>query len=478
MDTASIQFVGFGIAVTILVNLRRGPMWRSIILLIASLVFIFLLAPNPTALLPLMGFLVLGYVSIFALQRGFSRFMVACVIAVILGYAWLKRYTFLPSATFLSRPYLVLGLSYIFFRVLHLIIETGEDAEPRRITPFFYLTYVINFTTFICGPIERYDDFARDQFAINPLALGPRVIGSQIERILRGFVKVNIAAMLLFSAHQDAIAALSQPLPLSLKAFAAFKTAVLYPFFLYCNFSGYIDIVLAFARLMRLRLPENFDRPFSATSFIDFWSRWHITLSVWLKTYVYNPLLMTLMRRVSSKKIMPYLGVFSFFVTFFLVGVWHGRTSEFMVFGLLQGGGVAVNKLWQIWLGNLLGRNRYKSLCMSYVYLSLSRGLTFTWFAFTLFWFWSSWIQLNTMATSLSPIQWLDVWLGVWTASTIVLAAWESLRDLILRPSNADGPWMQGRYARTIYASAFALLAFVFSLLLSHPAPDLVYKAF
>ena len=62
---------------------------------------------------------------------------------------------------------------------------------------------------------------------------------------------------------------------------------------------------------MRVRLPENFDRPFSASSFIDFWNRWHITLSTWLKTYVYNPLLISLMRCFTSPTIEPVLGVFS-----------------------------------------------------------------------------------------------------------------------------------------------------------------------
>jgi D-alanyl-lipoteichoic acid acyltransferase DltB (MBOAT superfamily) len=89
--------------------------------------------------------------------------------------------------------------------------------------------------------------------------------------------------------------------------FAAAKVAVAYPFFLYSNFSGYIDIVIviviALSRLMRVRLPENFDRPFSASSFLDFWSRWRITLSSWLKTYIYNPLLVALISRFSSVRI-------------------------------------------------------------------------------------------------------------------------------------------------------------------------------
>src|SRR6202041_3957488 len=182
----------------------------------------------------------------------------------------------------------------------------------------------LNFTTLGSGPIQLYYEFARDQFASEAIPLGPRVVGLQLARIVCGFFKVNVLSVLLQAVQEDALAQMQQPFPLSLKLSAAFRLAVVYPFFLYCNFSGYIDIVIAMARLMRVRLPENFDRPFAASSFLDFWNRWHITLSVWLKTYVYNPLLMALMRRNSSSALEPFLGVFCFFVTFFLVGVWHG----------------------------------------------------------------------------------------------------------------------------------------------------------
>ena len=318
----------------------------------------------------------------------------------------------------------------------------------------------------------------RDQFAQEPIDLGPRILGLQVERIIRGFFKVNVLAALLYAVHEDGLAKLSQPLPMSLKLLAALQLSIVYPFFLYANFSGYIDIVIALARLMRVRLPENFDRPFSSASFIDFWNRWHITLSTWLKTYVYNPLLIVLMRRISSLSLQPYLGVLCFFVTFFLVGIWHGRTSEFVLFGLLQGGGVAINKLWQLILTRAAGRKRYKALAANSAYTAMARGLTFTWFAFTLFWFWASWSQLDTIFTALSPAQWSMAWLAIWLLAAAVLAAWEWLRAALLSIKSMDGPVLTSRYARMVYSSALGFIAFVVTVLLSQPAPDVVYKAF
>jgi len=473
MDSASFQFVLFGLAAALISNFSRSRVWRSVVLLVVSIVFLGLLAHNPIVFLPLIGFLLLGYAGLLLIERGWSRSIVWSIV-----YIWLKKYTFLPESIFLHSPYFTLGLSYILFRVLHLLIETGDGDEKQHIGLGAYLLYTLNFTTLVSGPIQRYDDFARDQFASQPIVLGPRTIGLQLERIVRGFFKVNVLALLLHAVQEDALAQMSQPLPLTHKMFSAFRMAVVYPFFLYANFSGYIDIVIALARLMRVRLPENFDRPFSASSFLDFWSRWHITLSTWLKTYVYNPLLMALMRRISSIRLEPFLGVFCFFVTFFLVGIWHGRTSEFVLFGALQGGGISINKLWQLGLAQALGRKGYKALAKNPIYVAFGRGLTFSWFAFSLFWFWANWKQIDKVFAALGIADWLLVWLAIWLCATVVLAFWEVLRAALLSIKTAEGPVLLSRYARVVYASALGLAAVVMTVLLNQPAPDIVYKAF
>jgi alginate O-acetyltransferase complex protein AlgI len=478
MDTASFQFVVFGLAAALVSNFSCSRLWRSIVLMLASLLFLGLLAHTWIVLLPLTGFLLLGYGGLVLLERGWSRFKVWSVLAVLLVYTWLKKYTFLPQDIFIHVPYFTVGLSYILFRVLHLLMEAGDNKEKKRAGLGPYLLYTLNFTTFISGPIQRYDEFARDQFAEPPIALDASFTALQLERVVRGFFKVNVLAMLLDAYQQDSLAQMNPLFPVSLRVFAAFKLAVLYPLFLYSNFSGYIDIVIAIARLMRVRLPENFDRPFSASSFIDFWNRWHITLSMWLKTYVYNPLLVALMRRFSSVALQPLLGVFCFFVTFFLIGVWHGRTSEFLVYGVLLGAGTSINKLWQIGLTKALGRKGYKALTCQPVYISLGRGLTFSWFALSLFLLWADWSQIYKVLFAISHMQWIGVWLTVWIFSTIVLAVWEVLRSAVLSISTNEGPIFTSRYARIAYASALGLIALATTVLLSQPAPGIVYKAF
>jgi D-alanyl-lipoteichoic acid acyltransferase DltB (MBOAT superfamily) len=478
MDSASFQFVLYGLAAALVSNFSRSRVWRSVVLMFASIVFLGLLAHNPIVFLPLAGFLLMSYLGLVMIERGWPRSTVSSILLVIIVYVWLKKYTFLPEGIFLHSPYFTLGLSYIFFRVLHLLIESGDSSEKRHIGLGAYLLYTLNFTTLVSGPIQRYDEFARDQFADEPIVLGPRTVGLQLERIVRGFFKVGVLALLLHAVQEDALAQMSQPLPLPQKLFSAFRLAVVYPFFLYANFSGYIDIVIALARLMRVRLPENFDRPFSASSFLDFWNRWHITLSTWLKTYVYNPLLLALMRRISLPAMAPFLGVFCFFVTFFLVGIWHGRTSEFVFFGVLQGGGISINKLWQLGLARGLGRKGYKALAKNPIYVAFGRGLTFSWFAFSLFWFWANWKQIDKVFTAIGVVQWLVVWLAIWLCATVVLALWEFVRGALLSIKTSEGPVLTSRYARVVYATALGLAAFVMTVLLNQPAPDIVYKAF
>ncbi len=479
MDSASFSFLFFGLAVAVAINLNRGRVWRSTVMTVASLYFLYALEKNPLAYLPLVGFLALGYLAIQCHRRGWLRVPTVGIVAVLVAYVWLKKYTFFPEAILLHSVYFTLGLSYVFFRVMHLVIESGDGGEmASRIGVFEYLLYTLNFTTFISGPIQRYEEFARDQFAAVPVELDVATVGLQLERLVRGFFKVNVLAMFFDILRQDALLYLTHPASAQQRLESGFTLMAVYPLFLYCNFSGYIDVVIALARLMRLRLPENFDRPFSATSFIDFWSRWHITLSTWFKDYVYNPLMLALVRRVESISLQPYLAVLAFFVTFFLVGLWHGRTSEFLFYGLLQGGGVSVNKLWQVVMAQALGRKRYKALAAHALYRTLARGLTFSWFAFTLLWFWSDWAGIRSIESSLAVGQWMAIWAAIWLASSVLLGVWEWMRSGLLALRVMGEPILTTRYARVVYASALGTAAIFITLLLNSPAPGIVYKVF
>ena len=207
-------------------------------------------------------------------------------------------------------------MSYVFFRVLHLVIDAYQESLPDRIGILAYVSYALNFTSFVSGPIQFYPEYRRTEIE-RPATLNAATASAAIVRIVTGFFKVSVISPVLFFAHERSLAALlTAPLrPLSASGTLAAVVAV-FPLYLYANFSGYMDFVIGVARFLRLELPENFDRPFAAQGFIDFWSRWHMTLSNWLKTYVYSPLLLALMHRYPSPRVGPLLGVAVYFVTF------------------------------------------------------------------------------------------------------------------------------------------------------------------
>ncbi len=145
---------------------------------------------------------------------------------------------------------------------------------------------------------------------------------------------------------------------------------------------------------------------------------------------------------------------------------------------MLTGGGISTNKLWQLGLARAMGRKSYNSLANNLVYMAFGRGLTFSWFAFTLFWFWADWTQIDQVFAALGFARWLAVWLAVLLFATTVLTMWEWLRAALLSIATSSGPVLTSRYARVVYASALGLAALIITVLLNQPAPEIVYKAF
>jgi alginate O-acetyltransferase complex protein AlgI len=479
MNIASLNFLAFAAVAAIFYNVGRALWWRQLVLLVANLCFLATFSLDIAAYLPMIGFLAAGFAAVRALQTGRAAHLFWLLLAVMIGvFFWLKQYSFLPTSIFIAAPYVTIGLSYMFFRVIHLIIDAHSDNLPSTVEPIGYLNYVVNFTSLVSGPIQRYQDFAAMQLLPSRPELTLIVAGRAVERVIVGFFKVIIVAAILSTVHLRSLATLSADQPLAERAATALIVTASYTFYLYFNFSGYTDIVIGIARFLRLVLPENFNRPFSATSFLDLWSRWHITLSGWLKTYVYNPLVMSLMGRFPSPSAEPFLGVVGFFVTFFLIGLWHGQTPVFAVYGVLLGLGVSGNKLYQIAMTNALGRKAYRALTSNPLYEALARGLTFTWFTTSLICFWATGDQIRAMMASLRGGGAVVMYVMMIPLATIALAVVETGHGLALGVRIADRPVVLSRYVRTVWATAIAAIVIAVVTLLAAPAPDIVYKNF
>jgi D-alanyl-lipoteichoic acid acyltransferase DltB (MBOAT superfamily) len=427
----------------------------------------------------LAAFLLLGFLGIKAAQKPVSRTMfVLLIIAVLAVFVWLKKYAFLPSGSFLRFSYTTIGMSYILFRVLHVMIDAHAGNLPAKITPISYLNYTLSFVTLVSGPIQRYEDYAETQLAPTRAPLTIFTVGEGLHRIAVGIFKISVLSWIFSLLQKEALRALPESPLLQTKVLLGAAVAILYPLYLYSNFSGYTDIVLGIGRFFRFTLPENFDRPFAADNIMKFWNRWHMTLTSWLKTYVFNPLLLASMRRISSPAWEPFLVVPPLFVTFFLIGLWHGQTSEFLMFGFLHGFGVGLNQLYQILLEKRLGAASYRAFTSNPFYVGVCRGLTFTWFAFTLFWFWSNWTQIGEIARSLGPAGVPLSLLVILVGATLMLSLYEVLRDQALAIRWNGSPALLSRYSRIVCDTGLVVVSLVVMVLLNAPAPEIVYKAF
>jgi alginate O-acetyltransferase complex protein AlgI len=475
MSVPSLHFLLFALVAAVLFRLSSSRSWRMAVLLVTNLgFFATFISTSPVACLPFALFLLLGYVG---MHRQHNRALGWLLVgAVVVMFFWLKKYTFVPGPLLLSFPYLTIGLSYVFFRVLHLVIDAQQDALPKRPGIVSYLNYTLNFTSLTSGPIQRYEDY--HAFELAPEPMDPTSLGRSVERVVVGLFKVFIMSAALSAVQQHLIDQLPAAGSFVERWADGIEIVAIYPIYLYFNFSGYVDVVIGVASWFGLVLPENFNRPFQAENFLIFWTRWHITLSNWLKTYVYQPLLMSLMSRFPAKRYESTFVIFALFVTFFLVGAWHGQTTAFLFYGVLQGLGIGLNRLYQLAMQGRLGKKRFRELSANWIYKSCARGLTFTWFSFTLLWFWADWPQLAQFYRSLGAGAVAFGALGLFVGATICLAVWVALFNFALSIQWFGRPVLMSRYTRVMWDTALVAIFVGATFLLNAPTPPIVYKNF
>lgn len=263
-----------------------------------------------------------------------------------------------------------------------------------------------------------------------------------------------------------------------LKLYGLYAAAAsLYTVYLYYNFSGYMDIVMGSGILLEQELPENFDRPFSARSFLEFWQRWHMTLSQWFKFYLFNPLVMLLMSWFPAPALTAYLGVLAFFVTFLAMGVWHGTTVVFVIYGLLMGAGASANKLWQVACNRRLGKKRYRALTDRTAYIYLSRGITIAYFVLALTCLWVP--ELSDFDRLIGRLGLTGI-LSAFFAVGGAFALFWFIADRVI-PHLAAPTFLLSIRDSLIgrnLSLASKMMAIVVITTLLHKSPDFVYKAF
>jgi alginate O-acetyltransferase complex protein AlgI len=325
--------------------------WRVHVMLVASYVFYASWSVPYAAMI--FGLVVMNYAFGLALARPIQRrkALLAVFVGVDLvvlaifkyfdfgltsiasGANWLLGSSWEPP---LLRFVLPLGISFFTFEFIHYLVDVYRGHVPVHSFSKFHV-FAAFFPTQIAGPIKRFQDFVPSLSSLG--RFDPELAREGLWLVGRGLMKKVFLGDHMMVWVNDGFRAAGDG---AIGTTDAWVTTLAFALQIYFDFSGYTDIARGSAALFGFRIPINFNMPYLATSLADFWRRWHISLSNWLRDYVYIPLggsrrpLLIVMRNV--------------FITFVLCGLWHGAAWTFVVFGAMWGAGLAMHTLLKRWI--------------------------------------------------------------------------------------------------------------------------------
>ncbi len=328
--------------------LVRAPGLRRLILLAACVVFHTQFA-GPAGVIPI---IVLAVATYFA---GRSRNRAACYAVILLCASSLVFYKYIkfvcldllgsvwPAAggsAFgalgpLAPPMPPLAISFFVFEFVHYLFEVAHGAPPLTAVGDFGL-FTLFWPSIVAGPVKRYDQF------IPALHRGARTVCSRDVAV--GILLVTLGVMKKIAAdHLSAVLAFHVPQFAALSRLERWGLVLAVGFRILWDFSGYSDMAIGFARMMGVRLPTNFNWPYLARSITDFWRRWHMSLSSWIRDYIYIPLGGS--RHGAVRKVANGL------LAFGICGLWHGAAWNFLFWGVYHGAGLALGSGYRALLG-------------------------------------------------------------------------------------------------------------------------------
>ena len=235
----------------------------------------------------------------------------------------------------LPLPHIIvpLAISFFTFEFLHVIVDVYL-GKIKQLNPLDFAVFTMFFPTLVAGPIKRYQTFAPQ---VRHIAMPHNVeLGLYVYRIIIGLAKKFIIA--------DSMTLLTQPMLDPTGASYGrldYVVAILaYTAKIYFDFTGYSDIAIGIAGLFGVAIPENFDRPYWAANISTFWRRWHMSLSSWIRDYIFIPL--------GGSRGRPLVTGLNLFLAMAIAGLWHGAAWTFVAWGLWHGVGLAVHRMWSV----------------------------------------------------------------------------------------------------------------------------------
>jgi alginate O-acetyltransferase complex protein AlgI len=338
MSIVSLRFAVF-VAVMVAAYHVVRPQAQRYVLLLGSYAFYWMLAGAYVGVL--LGMTAVTFVLAVSLQGAGRLGAGGLWLGVVLNFGALAVLRHEHPTNPFAGPFLVAGLSFYSLQAVSYLADLHSGKVRQRADLADLALYLAYFPKLVAGPIEQSHTFLARIARRRPV--DDAVFASAVTLIAVGITrKLVIADPLATLLPKDVFTT-----PLQFSSTVAVASLIGYAFVLYNDFTGYTAIVRGVSRLVGIELSPNFAQPFFASSFTDFWNRWHISLSHWLRDYVYLPLSRILLRRNPSLRNVPNV-IVPPMAAMLISGLWHAPTLGMLIWGSLHGLYLVCERAWSV----------------------------------------------------------------------------------------------------------------------------------
>ena len=315
--------LGFILIIAFIMNVfQKSTYYLSLVF--STLMVYFVFAENPMHLGSIIGYVLVGYI-LMHLSVKFKEHKKTMILMIFL--AGLPLVLVKVLAVFKISGLGFLGISYMTFKLIQIIIEIYDGLIEKPMGPLVYVHFLLFFPALSSGPIDRSRRFLEDWKKQRTKDEYLELAGTGIFRLVLGlFYKLVISGMVF-----------QQMTSIRYKDFSFFVIYMyLYTAYLFFDFAGYSLMAVGASNILGIETPMNFNIPFISVDIKDFWNRWHITLSTWLRDFVFSRIVMRFMRKKIFKKRLTTAMV-AYMINMTFMGFWHGITLNYIAYGFYHG---------------------------------------------------------------------------------------------------------------------------------------------
>ena len=271
----------------------------------------------------LLAFIIYQYVLVFIAQRMDSKRLKPLVMLSILPLVVNKVFA-------ITQLHLLafIGISYMSFKTIQIMLEISDGLIKEKISVKDYLQFLLFFPTVSSGPIDRSRRFLKEINKVMPRKDYLELAGDGIYRIVLGLLYKVVLSTYVYQI----LLALSN----TGTVVYSIKYMYLYTLYLFFDFAGYSLMAVGSSNILGIQTPMNFNKPFLSIDIKDFWTRWHITLSTWLRDFVFSRVLMQVIRKKWFKNRL-HNAAYAYMVNMLVMGFWHGISVSYIAYGFYHG---------------------------------------------------------------------------------------------------------------------------------------------